>query len=270
MDERLLMDNHMHTTVSGDSHAPAEELCKSAVEKGFSIITFTDHCEVDKVPADFNRMAVSLTQQLCTDMRYRFPQLNILFGTEIGQMVQFPQRAKYIAEEFPLDFILGSLHNTKGYDDFSAIDYLDPSFDIAGMFEAHYREMLTMAKSGDFDSLAHLTYPFRYLANFPELTVDKNQFDDIIDEILKTLVARGKALEINTSGLRQKIGETLPGKKFLSRYHDLGGELLTIGSDAHYPADLGTGIEEGYALIRACGFSHVAYYKERKPLFVKL
>lgn len=270
MSRPLLMDNHMHTTVSGDSRAPAEELCRSAVEKGFSIITFTDHCEVDKVPEDFNRMLVSLTQQLCTDMRCQFPQLTILFGTEIGQMVQFPRRAQQIVEEFPLDFVLASLHNTKGYDDFSAINYLDPAFNIAAMFEAHYREMLVMAQTGDFDSLAHLTYPFRYLANFPELTVDKNQFDDIIDEILKAVVARGKALEINTSGLRQKIGETLPGKKFLTRYRELGGELLTIGSDAHLPGDLGAGVEQGYALAQACGFTHIAYYRQRKPLLVKL
>ena len=68
----------------------------------------------------------------------------------------------------------------------------------------------------------------------------------------------------------QKIGETLPGKKFLTRYRELGGELLTIGSDAHLPGDLGAGVEQGYALAQACGFTHIAYYRQRKPLLVKL
>ena len=95
-----------------------------------------------------------------------------------------------------------------------------------------------------------------------------SRFEDIIAETLRTLKERGKGIEINTSGLRQKYGRTLPDEHYIRLYRDLGGEILTVGSDAHCAADLAAGIPEGLALARECGFRYVAYFERRRAEFI--
>ena len=87
---------------------------------------------------------------------------------------------------------------------------------------------------------------------------------------LVTLIANGKALEINTSGLRQPIGKTMPTENYVRRFRELGGEFLTLGSDAHFTEHVGAGIDEGYAIAESCGFEYVTYFENRKPVQVKI
>ena len=95
-------------------------------------------------------------------------------------------------------------------------------------------------------------------------------FSEIIDEILQTLIRNGKSLEINTAGLRQPIGVTSPDESIVRRYKELGGKLITIGSDAHYAEHLGAGIEQGYELALKCGFDSVAVYQRRMPTMIPI
>ncbi|MCI7350510.1 MAG: histidinol phosphate phosphatase, partial [Ruminococcus sp.] len=94
--------------------------------------------------------------------------------------------------------------------------------------------------------------------------------EELIAESFKTLISNGKGIEINTSGLRQKYGKTFPDLSYLKLYKDLGGEILTIGSDAHCTADLGKGVKEGSELAQAAGFKRICYFEERKPVFVEI
>ena len=110
----------------------------------------------------------------------------------------------------------------------------------------------------------------RYIVQSGRFNTDLSRFDDVTDEIFKTLIANGKALEINTSGLRQPIGKTMPTENYVRRFRELGGKFLTLGSDAHFTEHVGAGIDDGYAIAESCGFEYVTYFENRKPVQVKI
>ena len=130
--------------------------------------------------------------------------------------------------------------------------------------------MLETAETADFDIMAHITYPLRYITGEYGTVIDMKRYDGIIGEIFRMLIRNGRGIEINTSGLRQKIGVTMPDAPLVKRYYELGGRILTIGSDAHCADDLGKGIAEGIELAKACGFSEIAVFKGRKPTFIRI
>ncbi len=108
--------------------------------------------------------------------------------------------------------------------------------------------------------------------------MDMTRFDDVIGEIFETLIKNHKALEINTSGIAMPLGDTLPGEAYIQRFHDMGGQYITVGSDAHVPEKLCGNVDKGMALAKKCGFDYVTIsstagslcwcplrkYKERK------
>ena len=100
--------------------------------------------------------------------------------------------------------------------------------------------------------------------------MDLDRHRDQIDQIFRLLIQKDKALEVNTSGLRQKIGRTLPDLPLLRRYRELGGRLVTLGSDAHCTEDLGKGIDEGMETLKAAGFTEFALYVQRQPVLLPL
>ena len=110
-----------------------------------------------------------------------------------------------------------------------------------------------------------MTYPFRYLAGNADINVDIKKYSQRIDAILELLIKNRKALEVNTSGLRQVIGRTLPDEDIVRRFRELGGKYVTVGSDAHRWGDIGAGIEDGYNMLLRCGFTHFTVYREHQP-----
>ena len=142
--------------------------------------------------------------------------------------------------------------------------------EVYGLLDKYFEEMLLLSKWNGFDTLAHLTYPLRYIMGNYGIKVDLKKYDGIVDEIFKTVIGNGKALEINTSGLRQKIGVTMPTVDYVRRFKELGGELLTIGSDAHFTEHVDAGINEGFAIAQAAGFEYVTYFEKHKPVMVKI
>ena len=94
--------------------------------------------------------------------------------------------------------------------------------------------------------------------------------DDQIDLVLRTLAQNGKALEINTSGLRGPIGEASPTLKYVKRFRELGGEFVTLGSDAHSVEELGEGIPEAMEMASQAGFSYFTFYKKRQPRLLQI
>ena len=117
--------------------------------------------------------------------------------------------------------------------------------------------------------MAHLDLIKRYAANF-DIKVSLIDYKDQIVEILKIIIENGKGIEVNTSGLRQSSKKCLPDLDIVSLYKELGGEIITVGSDAHTAKDVGKGIKEGLDLIEAAGFNYVTVYNERKPIMIKI
>lgn len=133
-----------------------------------------------------------------------------------------------------------------------------------------FDELIKLSRWAKFDTLAHMTYPLRYIVGEHGIEVDMSKFSDKIDEILTLLVENEKALEINTSGLRQKLGTTMPEETVVRHFKQLGGEFVTVGSDAHYAKDIGAGIDVAIEIAQRSGFDCVTLFQNRMPVQIPI
>ena len=281
----MLLDLHTHTAWSPDARDPALVLCLRAEELGLERLAITDHCDCnfwlpenegeypecqlcDKEMCGARDYALkSITETAA--LKERFPFL--LCGIELGQPLQAPEAAAAITSRPELDFIIGSHHMNLGAADFYWQKYNGMSREeLDRLLRDCFTQMLEMCRLADFDVLGHLTYPLRYIVGDCGIDPEMSRYDEIIREIFKTLISRGKGIEINTSGLRQKIAQTLPSLEYVRLYRSLGGEIITVGSDAHCAADLAFGISEGISLARAAGFDRITYFESRRPKFIAI
>lgn len=264
MKYRYISDSHCHSQFSFDGSDSIHMLCDSAVHMGLHSLTITDHCECSLYEQTNAReticRSVMETQKAAVLFQGR---LQVLKGIELGQATQNPLAAKEILDLCDFDFVLGSLHNVRNQPDFYFIDYNQVNVDA--LLNAYFDELLELIEQGLFDSLAHLTYPLRYIVGDHNMEVSYEVYEKRIDSILRALVQKDKALEVNTSGLRQKIGDTLPSVLVVKRFHELGGKYVTVGSDAHRWADVGSGVEAGLETICRAGFDALTIYVGHKP-----
>lgn len=280
-----LVDCHTHTQYSVDSEADIILMIERARTLDLAAYAITDHCECNRwysesyyenattyrffdFGQDFENSVTAVTK---LKEKYK-GKLNLICGVEMGQATQEFDIAEKIVSDKRLDFVIGSIHQVPDTEDFAFLDYA--SMDWKAMYELMQTYMLEinkLCKWGKFDVLGHLTYFLRYFQNHWNLKFDISTFDDIIEASFRELIAKGKGIEINTSGLRNpKIKETFPSLKYVKMFRELGGEIISIGSDAHTVEDLGTGIIEGIKLAEEAGFRYIAYFKERKPNFLKI
>ena len=279
-----LMDCHTHTQFSFDSDAPIHDCIMRAERLGLKAFAITDHCECNWwYPREhYGEEPQSEDFDFALDYEDSVSEVDfikgsysgrteLICGIEMGQGHHAPEAAANIAADKRLDFIIGSLHQIRGEWDFYYIDYSKYSEgDIYDLLERYFREIYEMCTKVDFDVLAHLTYCLRYMKQRNGIEPDISRFDDIIAESFRSLAQNGRGIEINTSGLRQGFGDCFPSLKYVKMFRDMGGEILSIGSDAHNAADIGANISEGLETARAAGFRRVAYFKERRPIFIDI
>ena len=266
------IDLHTHTKSSFDGNYSPELMCGSAVENEIAIMAITDHFDVDFYEAHNLEMRQKTSYEGICSAREAFSgKLQLLRGIEMGQPTYDLELTEKSLARYEYDFVIGSIHNLRKMPDFGDLNYRElVQEEIYSLLEKYFEEELILAKWNGFDTLAHLTYPMRYIVQAGRNEIELGRFDDITDEIFKVLITNGKALEINTSGLRQPIGKTMPTENYVRRFKELGGELLTLGSDAHFTEHTGAGIDEGYSIAESCGFKYVTYFKDRKPVQVKI
>ncbi|QNK41113.1 histidinol-phosphatase HisJ family protein [Caproicibacter fermentans] len=267
MNIQYISDCHIHTDCSPDGTDSAMMMCESAARLGFYAVTITDHCECNHYRTDGYDKSI---RQSCFESRKAAAafqgRLHVFSGVELGQPMQNTDAAEDALGCFNYDFVLASLHNITGKKDFFDLDYSAENID--DLLNRYFDEILEMIEWGKFDSLAHLTYPWRYLAGEFGLHIHTDRFMGRIDEVIKTLIAKNIALEVNTSGFRQRLGTSMPDAPVIRRYRELGGRMITLGSDAHRWADVGGGIELGLKLIRSAGFHHYVVFTGRKPHYL--
>lgn len=271
----ILADCHTHTNCSPDGKDSVIQMCQRAYDLGYTYYTVTDHCECN----DYYGKALGFSyadglrnsfEQLTEAENLFAGRLTVLKGLELGQAMQDVAAAEDALDR-AYDFVLGSVHNIRGYEDFYYMNYDDLTDDyINGLLSEYFSEILETAKWGGMDSLAHLTYPLRYIQGDYGRLIGESCHQAEMEAVFQVLIDTEKALEINTSGLRQKIGKTLPDLPLLKRYYEMGGRLVTIGSDAHSMADLGKGINAGFQVLREAGFREYAVYKKRKPVLLSI
>ncbi|MBR4881975.1 MAG: histidinol-phosphatase HisJ family protein [Clostridia bacterium] len=262
-------DQHTHSLFSMDSQSDIDDICEKAIEMGLSELVITDHYDLSsnemltKLEVPFE--AEKAYETLC---RYRDKyagRLKLSVGLELGQAHDCPDMAKAILEKHGYDQVIGSLHSLSGMPDF----YLMAFYKITGrqcqlFLTQYFKELEQIVDLGCFDTLAHLTYPMRY---FKEGGHDLSLEMHIpaIKRIFKKLIVGGKALEVNTSGYRKDLDCTLPDLDILKLYYDMGGRLITVGSDAHCVEDIGCDIQRVYSELKEIGFTHITSFTNRKP-----
>lgn len=282
----VLTDCHTHTQFSVDSEADINACVERAAALGLDAYAITDHCECDAwypkehysaeeqaliesadYVADFEASVSAVTA-----LKEKYAgRLNLICGTELGQILFDKDAAAIVNADKRVDFVIGSVHRIRGEKDFYFIDYTqldtDAIYDLLGRY---FREVYELCQTELFDVVGHVTYSLRYMKQRHGICPDISRYDDIIAESFRSLAHSGKGIEINTSGLRQGFGATFPDLKYVKLFRELGGEILTIGSDSHTAEDIGANVADGAELAKAAGFRYLAYFKERKPNFLRL
>ncbi len=283
-----LIDCHTHTQFSVDSEADINCMIERAIELGLAAYAITDHCECnawypydyyvnnmpDRPDADHFGYEKDFygSVEAITALKEKYSgRLNLICGTELGQITHDTKIAAKAASDNRLDFIIGSVHQVIGEKDFYYIDYEKMSMEeIYDLLERYFKEIYELCRNGIPDVIGHLTYCLRYMKQRHNICPDISRFDDIIADSFRILAQNGKGIEINTSGLRQGFGDTFPDLKYLKLFRELGGEVVSVGSDAHTVEDLGKGAAEGAELAGAAGFRRLCYFKQRKPVFIEI
>lgn len=249
-----------------------EAMCARALELGLAHYTITDHCECDQYDGapEFGNQKYresvprSYAQQL--ENQARFPNLCFLRGIELGQPVQDLTAAEDALSGRSYDVVIGSLHSLTGMNDFYFLGQ-QSSFsenDLDWIYHKYFQETYATLEWGKFDTLAHITYPLRYLCKPGEKT-SFAKYQDEVDAILKKIIADGKALEFNSSRLLRPNAPVLPDREIFTRYKELGGKRITLGADAHCPENIAKGIPEALDLLREIGFTEYTVFIGRKP-----
>ncbi len=270
MNNKRLIDMHVHSDNSPDGiHSPMY-ICECAVRNNLRAIAVTDHCEVDEFFEEKYNNMVFHSYFECSKARSAFEgDLLVLIGLEIGQPLSNVDLADKIVNHHNYDFILGSIHTPYGFDkDIKEIEY--DKLDVYKFMEDYFLELIEIAKWDGCDALAHITCPMRRIQGKYKIDFDYSKISSVTDELLKTMVRYDKALEINTSGLRQNIGLTMHDINLIKRYREVGGKLITIGSDAHNANDCGKGIIEGMEIAVKCGFDKITFYVNREILELEI
>ena len=253
---RSLHDMHVHTSDSPDAEIAAWELVRRGIQKGMSTIGFVAHLDLN--PADYCYGSLGPPEYDYSISRAKHEsdgRLTVLKGLEVGEPHRFQGKAKELVDYDEYDFIVGALHYLK--DDVLILG--EDAFlngDPMGIVEGYYRESLRMVRGAEMNVLAHLGL-FRRgmaMAGLDTSFDETGMWPELIGDILETLVRRGIALELNTSGLRRKEKVTYPALPVLKLYRELGGELVTVGSDSHRDPHVFYGLGEGYDMLREAGF----------------
>ena len=260
-----MFDFHMHTHVSFDGRDSALNMVNAAVKAGLKEICFTDHMDYD--PLDHNhKLHFEITDYNKEYSSLAVPGLTIRRGFEFGML---PDNQAQFAKDISLrdwDFVIGSLHFVDGLDVYYS-EYWEgktPYYAILRSFE----DTLACVKTHEhFDVLGHLTYLGKCDANPEKKPILYKEYRELADEIMKVLVEKGKGMEFNTSGM-DRCGVYLPGEEYLRRFKELGGQIVTVGSDAHHSNRVGQYCKEACAIVQDI-FGYVCTFESRKPQFHK-
>lgn len=269
-----MYDYHIHSEYSMDSNTPMEDIIKSAIEKNLKAICITDHVDlgsgIDNVDHSFDTKAYfkhidSLKEKYADEVE-------LFAGVELGMQTHVIEKSNAFIEESEnfrkFDYILMSIHGVNEKD--IAMDRFTDGLDPLEALKSYYEAMYACVKDFDnFDMLGHIDYIDRYFSNFDEIP-DFESYKAYVEPVLKVLIEKDKGMEINTAGLRYNLGYFHPKLEILKMYKDLGGTVLTLGSDSHTPETLSFAYDEIVSAIKEIGFDSLYIFKERKRIKVNI
>ncbi len=260
---------HNHSIYSHDGKSSILEFAKSAIElnmKGFAI---TDHVDLILYEQrDIYNATKNCYNDVLTAKKTYGDKIKILMGAEIGEEIFAPQNAKEIRSIGDFDVFLASCHFIPSLLGEYDVAYADiPMWSnkkIKRVLDEYFDILLQTVKTTDFDVLSHLDYPLRYINSVYKKGYDVSIHDSAVKDVFKTIIKKGKAIEVNTQGAVQ-FNAFLPNKYHILMYKELGGKYVTLGSDAHLCSNVSSGILEGKKLLKECGFDDYYYFENHTP-----
>lgn len=276
----MFVDYHVHTAYSGDSDYSMEDVVKDAVQLGMDEICFTDHVDygakVDwdsgekirycqgqpMVNVDYHAYAEEISK-----LRAQYGnQITIRMGMEFGMQVHTISKYVALYERYPFDFIILSVHQVEDKGFWS--QEFQQGRTQKEYNERYYEEMLALVKRfQNYSVLGHLdlivrydkmgVYPFRYVKHY-------------VEQILREVIKNDKGIEVNTSSYRYGLKDSTPSMAILEMYRDMGGQIITLGSDSHAPVHLGTHMKKAKELLKSIGFRNFCTYDKMNPIFHEL
>ena len=267
----MISDSHVHSVWSEDSDTPARQQIEKAISLGMRHITFTDHHDEDFPSRDYHfildfqgheRDIMALREE------YR-GRIDVGYGIELGLQTHLTGRLEELIAPYPYDFIIGSTHASRKIDPWER-ELFFAGIDEADAYRIYLEEELENLKAFRcWDVAGHLDFAMRYGPN-REKIYTWERYGELLEAILQVILAGGKGLEYNTAGLRAGLPYAHPRPEVWKRYRELGGEIVTIGSDAHEPEHLGYRFDYARDFLLAAGFRYYAVYRDRRPEFYPL
>ncbi len=270
----ITADFHLHSSFSGDSDAPMERQIQRGIDLGLSQMCFTEHNDFDFPPTPQEPEGFFLTDTegyrrefLRCRAKYE-GKIKLLWGIELGLQPQLAEKNREYVRKYGFDFVIGSSHLCHGRDPYYPDFFQDRSEEEA--YGEYFLSILENIRCfSEFDVYGHLDYVVRYGPG-RDGNYSYEKYGDIFDQILTCLVDAGKGIEVNTGGLAAGLKEPHPCSAVLRRYRELGGEILTVGSDAHEPGQVAREFQRAEQILQDCGFRYYTVFEQRKPKFLKL
>lgn len=285
MNQIIKSDSHLHSGFSADSDTTMEAMVKRAIALGMPSVCFTDHMDYD-FPAIFLNQDMTFLFDMDEYLREIdrlssvYTQITIYKGVELGLKKNLTDRCNQLISSYPLDFVIGSTHLVDDFDPYFP-EYWEDKTEREGILR-YYEATLDNIRAGiDYHVYGHIDYIIRYTPTQKELRRQGRQDEEytqkclhesleVIDEILKNILAQGKGIELNTAGLKYGLGHPHPHEMILKRYRELGGEIITVGSDGHEPDYLAFGFDKVPDILKSCGFRYYTIFQNKKPVMLPL
>lgn len=265
----MLSDYHVHTEFSGDSTVTVKEQLEQAVALGMESVCITDHHDYD-VAADMDNILdiksyFSVLQQFKEQYKNK---IAVRIGIELGLQTHLGAYFDELIRQYPFDFIIGSTHYVSGLDPYFPEFFYNKEEKQA--YTDYFQAVLeNLSHLSCYDVAGHIDYVVRYGPNKNKF-YHYQEYCEVLDAILIELVRQGKGIECNTGGFRKNLGQPNPCMELIKRYREIGGEIITIGSDAHNSNDIGSYFDLTRQILLNCGFSYYTTFQGREPVFHKI
>ena len=267
-------DYHMHSHHSGDSQEAMDAMVAAAKAKGLTHMCITEHMDLEypdtpDTPAGSFELNIKPYKEELFACREKYAKdITLGFGIEVGMQPHLTKENTQIVLSENFDFVIASSHLVMG---------LDPCFhEMPGgmtdeeMYRKYFEEELACIKAFEnFDVYGHIDYVVRY-GKEKDRNYSYDRYKELFEEMITVLLDKGKGIELNTAGIRKGLRNMHPCPEFLKRYRERGGEIITVGSDAHVAGDIGANFDLAAGMLSSCGFTHYCTFKNRVPQFHKL
>lgn len=272
MSNQILWDCHMHSSFSADSDTAMEDMIREAICKGLKGVCFTEHLDPDYPPTPDNEtfeLDLNGYRETLFLLKEKYhSEINTHFGIELGLQPHLASTFKELLKTLPFDFVIGSSHVVHGYDPYYGEFFRGR--EESDCYREYFESILeNLDVFSGMDVYGHIDYVVRYGPN-QNKEYSYERYKDILDEILRTIIEKGLGIELNTGGFHYGLGEPNPCCAVIKRYRELGGEIITIGADAHAPSKIAYDFDKAATILADSGFKYYTVFQNRKAEFIKL